>query len=200
MRAKRTATATTLDQPSEVLGLETIARLLNDIPTMQPADAKRWRRVEYVVVHALADAWAGTEEEKLAFEPMIAAALGAEKPSFEAAVGSFNSWATFKPLPVYLIPKDPSGSKEVETQIGVWTPDQQALFLLWECFFKKNAQDRSRLKWCPECKRWFVDKTRNGIMVRCSTACTNKWWTIERRRQAGHDVPGSTRKPKRATR
>jgi hypothetical protein len=44
----------------------------------------------------------------------------------------------------------------------------------------------NRLKRCPQCQRWFVDVSRNCKATRCSMACTNKWWTRERRMAAGH--------------
>jgi hypothetical protein len=43
-----------------------------------------------------------------------------------------------------------------------------------------------RLKRCPLCGRWFVDQTRNNTRLRCSLACTWRWWSRDRRRQAGH--------------
>jgi hypothetical protein len=43
-----------------------------------------------------------------------------------------------------------------------------------------------RLKCCAQCGRWFVDQTRNNIRLRCSRACTWRWWSRERRREAGH--------------
>lgn len=47
----------------------------------------------------------------------------------------------------------------------------------------------ARFKRCPQCKRWFVDESKNRTGVRCSAACTNKWWTRARRRANGHRRP-----------
>ena len=59
-----------------------------------------------------------------------------------------------------------------------------------------------RLKCCAQCGRWFVDQTRNNIRLRCSRACTWRWWSRDRRRQAGH-APNRRRrggKPRRGRR
>ena len=55
----------------------------------------------------------------------------------------------------------------------------------------------TRLKICPQCNKWFVDKTHNRMAVRCSIQCTNRWWNKERRRRANHRAK-SKRTPGRA--
>ena len=60
-----------------------------------------------------------------------------------------------------------------------------------------------RLKCCPLCGRWCVDQTRNNTRLRCSLACTWRWWSRDRRRQAGHTPArrrGAKKKRRRPTR
>jgi hypothetical protein len=50
-------------------------------------------------------------------------------------------------------------------------------------FFESPARDR--LKWCPPCGQWFVDKTKNRTQ-RWSEGCRNKAWSRAARRAARH--------------
>ncbi|SRR5581483_5885727 len=44
-----------------------------------------------------------------------------------------------------------------------------------------NSLYRDRLKQCPQCRRWFVDLTRNKSALRCSRACTITWSNAQRK-------------------
>ena len=55
---------------------------------------------------------------------------------------------------------------------------------LWAHLFINTERDR--LKKCPQCLTWFVDRTRNTKKERCSAACTDQWWNRSRRRAARH--------------
>jgi predicted RNA-binding Zn ribbon-like protein len=48
--------------------------------------------------------------------------------------------------------------------------------LAW--FFRTPV--RTRLRQCPVCGRWFVDRTRNASARRCSHACTIRWTNTHR--------------------
>jgi hypothetical protein len=52
---------------------------------------------------------------------------------------------------------------------------------LWEVI---TTGTLTRLKRCPQCARWFVDESKNRAATRCSTQCTNKWWSRDRRQAA----------------
>lgn len=59
------------------------------------------------------------------------------------------------------------------------------LSLIWRIFING---DWKRFKQCPQCKKWFVDKTRNNKKDRCSAHCTWQWWSRERRIEEGHKL------------
>ena len=59
------------------------------------------------------------------------------------------------------------------------------LSLIWRIFING---DWKRFKQCPQCKKWFVDKTRNKKKDRCSAHCTWQWWSRERRKEEGHKI------------
>ena len=59
-----------------------------------------------------------------------------------------------------------------------------ALSLLWQCYF--HRQGWMRLKPCPICSRWFVDLTSDKRKERCSAACTDRWWSYGRRKEADY--------------
>ena len=56
-----------------------------------------------------------------------------------------------------------------------------ALLLLWQCYF--HAQGWMRLKQCLTCQDWFVDLTSDTRKLRCSVACTNRWWSYSKRKE-----------------
>jgi hypothetical protein len=149
--------------------LQEIAARLNDLVKMDAPEAALWRRVETIVT----------------------------APSLREAASRFNRWAVTQPLRlgIYMHP-DPA---DRPADLLLTTAAQRgAESVVWALYLNYFANpNRDRLKRCPQCDRWFVDRTRPHTMIRCSTACTNAWWTTARRRDAGHAVPGSTRKSKR---
>jgi hypothetical protein len=56
---------------------------------------------------------------------------------------------------------------------------------LWE-LIAAAPEELRRLKRCPQCARWFVDKAKNATAIRCTIACTNRYWNRARRRAANH--------------
>ena len=165
--------------------LGTVAHGLNS-----GTDTEYWRKAEVIVTD-----W-----------------LSGKMSSMERAVNAFNSWAAKKPLRLCLnwrlkVDKinfktgrvtSERGEREISAGTFLQIGEEVVVYALWQWFF--NYPDRHRLKRCPECRKWYVDETMNAGKVRCSTSCTNKWWTLERRRKAGHYVPGSTRQSKRRAR
>ncbi len=59
-----------------------------------------------------------------------------------------------------------------------------ALWHLWLFYFQDFGW--LRLKRCLLCQAWFVDSSKNRSTARCSDACTWKWWSRNRRKEAGH--------------
>jgi hypothetical protein len=70
------------------------------------------------------------------------------------------------------------------------------LYLLWSEFFPRRGWER--LKLCKKCLEWFVDTTKNRKKELCSTSCRNRYWSRERRREAGHGK-NRDRRPKKLT-
>lgn len=61
-----------------------------------------------------------------------------------------------------------------------------------------TSPERHRLRKCPVCGRWFVDRTKNKTRIRCSAGCTAKWWNRARRREARHGQYASKGRGSRA--
>jgi hypothetical protein len=56
---------------------------------------------------------------------------------------------------------------------------------LWQ-LIAAAPEELRRLKSCPQCGRWFIDKSKNVRAIRCASACTNRYWNRARRRAANH--------------
>jgi len=56
---------------------------------------------------------------------------------------------------------------------------------LWQ-LIAAAPEELRRLKHCPQCARWFIDKSKNATAIRCTIACTNRYWNRARRRAANH--------------
>ena len=100
------------------------------------------------------------------------------------AVEMFNSEARACPmhLQVELVQDETSTFIASQERHGDRRGD--VLRYLWWYYFPKN--EWRRLKNCPVCQSWFVDTSKNRVTVRCSSACTAKWWNRDRRKEAGH--------------
>ncbi len=184
-------------------GLDGIVWHLNRIHEFDGEMAEAWKRAEQIVTYAI-------EAEPVRIRlfdfsslrpksrtDYLVEAIQAQrrKPSLRKAAKAFNAWAQDIParLEIMSVPTKSGLLPEVHTD----DDNGFAAWMLWRCFF---VEQWWRLKRCPQCRKWFVDKTRNGVMVRCSRSCTDKWWTLARRREAHHHVPGSARKTKRRVR
>ncbi len=152
--------------------LNQLASFLNKIPLLDRRTAKVWRKAEGIIT-----AWrAGSRQQ---------------------ALHDFKAWAAKNPVALIIQPPvgAPVGSNELS--LGISGPDVERIgvYFLAKLYFERL--DRDRLKQCPQCQKWFADKTRRGNMVRCSTSCTNKWWTLDRRRQAARNAQRATQGAKR---
>jgi len=134
-----------------------------------------------------------------------------------AAAAPFNRLASGVPFTFSLAPvagtyDDLAASRRREQrQIVLWPGSDSGLII--NCQDARGAivkllvdyvghPSPERLKCCAQCLQWFVDQTRNNTRLRCSVACTWRWWSRDRRRQAGHAVARrrSRRPPARRTR
>jgi hypothetical protein len=111
---------------------------------------------------------------------------------YERADGSIGVRATHIPIPPVKV-----------FGIELMKPDlvsDRILWGLWEVLYRDI--DRTRLKRCPICKRWFVDHTKRGNKGRCTTTCTSRRWSWGERRKANHrlrGVDGYKPRPRRRT-
>ncbi len=105
-------------------------------------------------------------------------------PFMGIAVGEFNRLAREFPGPLQLLPaKDAQGKR-------IWIPTVETpgrigllLWVAWEELFRRGGWER--LRECIHCRTWFVDRGKNRQARWCSRACTNRWWTRDRRRRFG---------------
>jgi hypothetical protein len=157
--------------------LERLANFLN----RSAPETDYWQKAETIL-----NDWFLVEQVESELRPQL----------LQRAIDTFNSWAAKNPVRFHIrLGPNAAGVTDISATLDCKPGEQVAIEHLWSCFF--SNPERHRLKRCPECRKWFADKTRNLSMVRCSMSCTNKWWTLERRQKAGHDVPGSTRRAKR---
>ncbi len=174
---------------------------------MMSGDMSRaWKKAEEIISYAIPEPWIpeGHAEIQMAAFPLgwtkgvVKSLLGGRgKPSLVRAADAFNAWARNISAHLEIMKvRDKQGRVGLLPEVKAEGTEGFALWMVWRLFFIEKWK---RLKRCPQsqCRKWFVDQTHNGIKVRCSTACTNRWWTLARRRKAGHDISWATRKAKR---
>lgn len=105
-------------------------------------------------------------------------------PFLGLAARAFNRLARDFPAPLQL-----SRGRDVRGR-RVWIPTVETsdtvrllLWMAWKYLFGQRGWER--LRQCLNCRTWFVDRGRNKQARWCSRACTNRWWTRDRRRQIG---------------
>lgn len=91
---------------------------------------------------------------------------------------TFTDYAAQHPVNMYVevTEETPRTAFSSRDEIGT------ALWHLWLFYFRDHGWER--LKPCPICHIWFVDTSKNRSTARCSSACTWKWWSRSRRKQA----------------
>jgi hypothetical protein len=184
-----------LDSP--LGGLQVIADNLNDLPDLRTLVAGR-------------DC---DPLEKENCETWTLAETIVSEPSLSRASKKFNRHAQNHPVtmfveyPVMGIKKgsepeaDRSSAKNKEpphTAVASRDAIGTALWHLWLFYFQDYGWER--LKRCAVCPRWFVDMSKNRKTARCSSACTWKWWSRDRRKNAGHRMKGTKPRAERRTR
>jgi hypothetical protein len=73
---------------------------------------------------------------------------------------------------------------EIVAGLDPKTQSESPLLLLWSFYFQ--GEGWKRLKRCPQCKKWFVDETKNRMKVNCSEQCKWQWWSREKRWESKH--------------
>lgn len=124
------------------------------------------------------------------FEPKDQAPPTWVSPSLESPLYFFNRQAKENPIILKFIGVKRKARPVQIYPIAEGSPNRllgSTLWLLWEDYFTKEGW--KRLKRCPQCGGWFVDRTRNKKKERCSSDCTTKFWSWGRRRAEGHKLP-----------
>lgn len=148
-------------------GLRFIADRLNDSPQSEP-----WRQAEKVVSSSV------TKPHP------YRTILGGDFPSL--AVDRFNRLAKRSPICLFV---DQGITEKGRLLTRARTdshndPFSNMVWFLWRFFFQEGGF--RRLKKCPQCGRWFVDRSKNRTAVRCSKSCSDKWWNRSKRLAVGH--------------
>ena len=176
-------------------GLARIALNLNRIKSLQGEELSIWREVEDIV-EAMTDQ-PGQDSVYTEREAKKNSTSGIS--TFLTSLGRGNYWNPSKRilLPGYAISSFNRWARENPVRLRVWmdkkkiiagvdpvTQTEPALLLLWTSYFQREGW--KRLKRCPQCKKWFVDETKNRMKVHCSKQCKWQWWNREKRWEAGH--------------
>ena len=179
-------------------GLWLIAHRLNELldakgSTVPAYEEEAWSQAERVV-----QTLAPRSEERKGRTILTS---GLSQPSLSRAVAEFKRLAEREPVFLDVFPRPPARSKrnrlppgtysidplfgEKRLEIGVRVrskgPFANAAWFLWQFYFRERGWQR--LKRCSQCKRWFVDETRNHKKERCSDRCTWRWWNWARRQK-----------------
>jgi hypothetical protein len=184
------------DERGKAAGLNALVRNLNMIPSFSGDMASAWKKAEEVISNAVPPPGVPegyVESEHLIQTPLFGEVkvkglhrsfLGHRKPSLVSAAYAFNRWAQEIPVQLEIrVVRIKGGKAELSPDVKTSGAEGLALWMVWRCLFVEEWQ---RLRRCPTCHKWFVDTTRNKVMVRCSKSCTDKWWTLDRRRAQGH--------------
>jgi len=97
------------------------------------------------------------------------------------AISTFNRWARRNPVTLKVWIDE---NERIVAGLDPKTQSESPLLLLWLSYFQREGW--KRLKRCPQCKKWFVDETKNRMKVHCSEQCKWQWWNREKRSEAGH--------------
>jgi hypothetical protein len=157
-------------------GLPQLDFLANAVNTRSD---EAWRKAAAILENAVGRPWTVGKTVLTGAFPL--------KGYYDIAVSFFNRWSRHVPVTLAVFRLTKTKGREVEFAPEVNARQSEEAYALWSVwrFFFHNPQWR-RLKRCPQCRRWFVDHSRPANKVRCSAACTTRWWSMDRRRAAGH--------------
>lgn len=133
---------------------------------------------------------AGVEDPVREIVSMLEAELplGSGSSLSRQLVKRFNRLAEEAPVTLQILemelPKWGAKGARRHTQptIGV-SENPMAGLLLTPLWWALQTPALNRLRRCPQCSKWFVDRTRNRSAKRCSKRCTWAWWNRPRRRR-----------------
>jgi len=192
----------------ELSGLDLIGLNLNHIPLWEKGNElhRAWSRVEDIVETMTAQP-PSKEEEKKRKRSLLAVYQSPHEryPSPWTAIHRFNNLAKENPVSLEITMKKAKkglsiyeGGPSVEILAGHNRASlmQSVLWFLWRFYFQNEGWDR--LKRCPQCRKWFVDRTKNRKKDRCSEHCTWQWWSRDRRKKEGHKIHRGSKKGTRA--
>jgi hypothetical protein len=154
-------------------------------PVRKPLQTEELRRR----MGALPPGWAEYEAWEVA-EKIMEECQGvpAEDPLPSGVVRRFNALTREVPVNLYIGERGRQDRRETYPWIEP-TMDREprgfVLQILWGVLTQSRARDR--LKQCPRCQRWFVDRTKNKGKARCSESCTWRYWNRTRRKEARHN-------------
>jgi len=75
-----------------------------------------------------------------------------------------------------------------ESSVFVKSPSPLGAVVLLLVQFLEHPR-RDRLRQCPRCSKWFVDRTKNKSALRCSRRCTIAWSNSRRSRKGDRRSP-----------
>jgi len=181
---------------SQLDGLDLIALHLNSIPHWDKNHELHsiWSKMEGII-STMTDQPPSEKEEKRGTTILTQSHWSPNKRYLlpGMAISGFNFHAKKNPVSL-IISRQKSKTGVIEISAGHETTSlmQSALFFLWSFYFQDKGWER--LKRCPQCRQWFVDKTRNKKKDRCSPHCTWQWWSRDRRKKLNHRINGSKKR------
>jgi hypothetical protein len=150
-----------------------------------------WQKVEQIV-EAMTDQPPSKEKKGVTILTESHWSPNKRYPMPGLAIRSFNGLAKQNPISLTVTRLKTKKGTEIFAGHKPASHTQSALWYLWRYYFQDNGWER--LKRCPQCKRWFVDESKNKRKGRCSPHCTWNWWSRARRKQAGHKLLVKNRK------
>lgn len=184
---------------SNLGGLDLIATHLNAIPRWSKDHELYpiWEKIEGII-ETMTDQPPSQEREKRGTTLLTQSHWSPNKryPLPGMAIRSFNFHAKKNPVSLIIsLQKSKAGVIEVSAGHEPASLMQSALWFLWRFYFQDKGWER--LKRCPQCRHWFVDKTKNKKKDRCSPHCTWQWWSRDRRKKSNHHINRSETRERR---
>jgi predicted RNA-binding Zn ribbon-like protein len=119
---------------------------------------------------------------------VVDTALGARYPTIPpAAAAAFDALAAEQPIQFTVRHSNLRGpwviQPDYRVPIRLVGRSAQGVMAVWLAGYFANPQ-RDRLRRCEQCRRWYVDETRNKSSRRCSRACTIRWSNAQRKERS----------------